>query len=296
MLHILCILLKIIGILILVILGLFFLLTGIVLFVPIRYRIEAKGKSTLQSLEMKMNFSWLLHLLSGYVCYRDEKVDWQVRTAWKKWNISRSEKVAKVEIKPQNFKKSEEIQNQKEEKKPEKDIEEEKIQQSKNVVNKEERQQRKRKNNSFANKFQKFFQKIKCIICNLCDKIKLLGEKKDKVVEFLENETHQKAWGIVKREVIRILKYLRPKKIKGRIRFGFSDPYLTGKTLAILSICYPFYANEISIEPDFENNVLEGELNIKGRMRGVYFLVFVFNIFRNKEIRQTYKNVQLFKL
>ncbi|WP_461811160.1 DUF2953 domain-containing protein [Faecalimonas sp.] len=294
MLHILCILLKIIGILILVILGLFFLLTGIILFVPICYRIEAKGKGTLRSLEVKMNFSWLLRLLSGYVCYRDKKVDWQVRTAWKQWNVSKSKKITKVEIKPQNFKKSEEVQNEKEKKKPEKVIEEIKIQ--KNVINKEEKQQSEIKNNSFANKFPKFFRKIKRIICNFCDKIKVFGEKKDKIVEFLENETHQKAWEVVKKEIIRVFKYLRPKKIKGRVRFGFSDPYLTGKTLAILSICYPFYANEVLVVPDFENDVLEGELNIKGRVRGVYFFVFIFNIFRNKEIRKTYKNVQLFKL
>lgn len=294
MLHILCILLKIIGISILVILGLLFLLTGIILFVPVCYRIESKGEGTLQSLEVKMNFSWLLHLLSGYVCYKNKKVDWQVRTAWKKWNASKSKKVAKVEIKPQNLKKSEKVQNEKEEKQPEKVIEKTKIQ--KNVISKEKKQQSEIKNSSFVNKIQQFFRKIKRIICNFCDKIKLLGEKKDKVIEFFENETHQKAWKVVKKEVIRIFKYLRPKKIKGRVRFGFSDPYLTGKTLAILSICYPFYANEILVVPDFENDVLEGELNIKGRVRGVYFLVFIFNIFRKKEIRQTYKNMQLFKL
>ena len=83
MLHILCILLKIIGILILVLLGLIVLIAGIMLFVPIRYRIEMKGEGTLQSLEVKVRFSWLLHLLSGYVSYADKKADWQVRTAWK---------------------------------------------------------------------------------------------------------------------------------------------------------------------------------------------------------------------
>ncbi|WP_461812059.1 DUF2953 domain-containing protein [Faecalimonas sp.] len=296
MLHILCILLKIIGILILVLLGLFFLLTGIILFVPVRYHIEAKGKGTVQSLEMKMRFSWLLHLLSGYVCYREKKIEWQVRTVWKKWNVPEVEKISKVEIQPQNLKESEEFQNQKKEKKQEKIIEETKIQQSKPAVDKEEKQRSKKEKDSFANKFKKLFQKIKCIISDFFDKIKLLREKKDKVVEFLKNETHQKAWKILKKEIIRTLKHLRPKKIKGKIRFGFSDPYLTGKVLAIISMCYPFYGNEIYVEPDFENDVLEGEVNIKGHVRGICFLVVVFNIFRSKEIRQTYKNMQLFKL
>ena len=288
MLHILCILLKIIGILILVILGLFVLLTGIVLFVPIRYQIDAKGKGTLQSLEVRIKFSWFLHLLSGYVFYADNKPEWQVRTAWKKWNVVKLEKMTETEIKPQNVKKTEEPTEKKEEKQFEKVV--------KQIETNQPKKQVKNKKKSFAEKCNKIFQKIKRTICNLCDKIKLLGDKKDRVLEFLQDELHQSAWKNAKREAVRLLKYLRPKKIKGRVHFGFSDPYLTGKTLAILSMWYPFYANTVSLEPDFEEAVLEGELSIKGCVRGFYFLFPVFNIIRSREIRQTYKHIREFQL
>ncbi|GAB5615207.1 hypothetical protein JCM31739_00320 [Faecalimonas canis] len=288
MLHILCILLKIIGILILVILGLFVLLTGIVLFVPIRYQIDAKGKGTLQSLEVRIKFSWFLHLLSGYVFYADKKPEWQVRTAWKKWNVVKLEKMTETEIKPQNVKKTEEPTEKKEEKQFEKVV--------KQIETNQPKKQVKNKKKSFAEKCNKIFQKIKRTICNLCDKIKLLGDKKDRVLEFLQDELHQSAWKNAKREAVRLLKYLRPKKIKGRVHFGFSDPYLTGKTLAILSMWYPFYANTVSLEPDFEEAVLEGELSIKGCVRGFYFLFPVFNIIRSREIRQTYKHIREFQL
>lgn len=288
MLHILCILLKIIGILILVILGLFVLLTGIVLFVPIRYQIDAKGKGTLQSLEVRIKFSWFLHLLSGYVFYADKKPEWQVRTAWKKWNVVKLEKMTETEIKPQNVKKTEEPTEKKEEKQFEKVV--------KQIETNQPKKQVKNKKKSFAEKCNKIFQKIKRTICNLCDKIKLLGDKKDRVLEFLQDELHQSVWKNAKREAVRLLKYLRPKKIKGRVHFGFSDPYLTGKTLAILSMWYPFYANTVSLEPDFEEVVLEGELSIKGCVRGFYFLFPVFNIIRSREIRQTYKHIREFQL
>lgn len=288
MLHILCILLKIIGILILVILGLFVLLTGIVLFVPIRYQIDAKGKGTLQSLEVRIKFSWFLHLLSGYVFYADKKPEWQVRTAWKKWNVVKLEKMTETEIKPQNVKKTEEPTEKKEEKQFEKVV--------KQIETNQPKKQVKNKKKSFAEKCNKIFQKIKRTICNLCDKIKLLGDKKDRVLEFLQDELHQSVWKNAKREAVRLLKYLRPKKIKGRVHFGFSDPYLTGKTLAILSMWYPFYANTVSLEPDFEEAVLEGELSIKGCVRGFYFLFPVFNIIRSREIRQTYKHIREFQL
>lgn len=298
MLHILCILLKIIGILILVILGLFILLTGVMLFVPVRYQVEAKGEGTLQSLELRIKFSWLLHLLSGYVFYTDKKADWQVRTGWKKWNVPKQEKVPKAEKKTQTVTKSEKAEEptEREEKQAEKVVEQiEKYQLPKEPVQMKQTKTKKKKS-SFTDKCKKIFEKIKRTIDNICDKIKLLRDKKDKVVEFLEDELHQSAWRSGKREVIRLLKYFRPKKIKGRVHFGFSDPYLTGKTLAILSMWYPFYADTVSLEPDFADAVLEGELCIKGCVRGFYFLLPAFNIIRNKEIRQTYKHIRTFQL
>lgn len=291
MLHILCILLKIIGILILVLLGLIVLIAGIMLFVPIRYRIEMKGEGTLQSLEVKVRFSWLLHLLSGYVSYADKKADWQVRTAWKKWNVpvsvQKKEETKKTEAEPEKTAEVTEQPKQIESKEDRKKLPPREV-----VVKKE----KKRKKVSLLDKLKKIFQKIKYTIQNLCGKIKLFSEKKDKVLEFLEDELHRTAWGKTKQEIIRLLKYLRPKKIKGRVRFGFSDPYLTGKTLAILSMWYPFYASMLSIAPDFEKAVLEGNISVKGCIRGVYFLIPAFNIIRSKEIRQTYKHIRAFQL
>ena len=117
-----CILLKIIGILILVTFGLFILLTGVMLFVPVRYQVEAKGEGTLQSLELRIKFSWFLHLLSGYAFYADKKTDWQLRTAWKKWNVQKEEKVSKQKGKTQTVTKSEKAEEStaREEKQPEK--------------------------------------------------------------------------------------------------------------------------------------------------------------------------------
>ena len=58
--------LKIIGILLAAILGIAVLLICIVLFVPVRYRIEAESAGTFESIDAHARFSWLLHLFSGY--------------------------------------------------------------------------------------------------------------------------------------------------------------------------------------------------------------------------------------
>lgn len=63
--------LKIIGILLAAILGIAVLLICIVLFVPVRYRIEAESAGTFESIDAHARFSWLLHLFSGYFKYQN---------------------------------------------------------------------------------------------------------------------------------------------------------------------------------------------------------------------------------
>ncbi|MDD2980376.1 MAG: DUF2953 domain-containing protein [Hespellia sp.] len=86
MLHILLLILKIIGIILLVLLGLFLLLVCIVLLVPLRYRLDGKGNQTLDSLEGSICFSWLLHLVSGQILYKEQTLKWNVRIAFLKMN------------------------------------------------------------------------------------------------------------------------------------------------------------------------------------------------------------------
>ena len=89
MLHILWMLLKIIGIILLIILGLLVLSVCVFLFVPLRYHGKAEAKGTLDSVKANLKFSWLLHLVSGYVAYENKETKWQVRILWKKVNVGK---------------------------------------------------------------------------------------------------------------------------------------------------------------------------------------------------------------
>ena len=86
MLHIVWMLLKIIGILLLALLGLLVIISATILTVPLRYRGEASASGTVASLRIYAKFSWLLHLVSGYLLYEDGKTKWQVRVLWRKRN------------------------------------------------------------------------------------------------------------------------------------------------------------------------------------------------------------------
>lgn len=59
---------------------------------------------------------------------------------------------------------------------------------------------------------------------------------------------------------------------------------------------YPFYGEMLVIEPDFEEKVLEGEIHIKGCVRGIYAVIVFFNLILNKDMRTTYKHIRAFQL
>ena len=108
-----------------------------------------------------------------------------------------------------------------------------------NIPTKKEPQEKKVKRNRTAKKCgetaesekkekQSLLQKIKYTYQTMCDKIKVLLEKKEKLTEFLAEPIHKAAWGRLKKELFRILRLLRPRKFTGAVRFGLEDPYDTG--------------------------------------------------------------------
>lgn len=310
MLHILLMILKIIGIIAAVILGFIILAVLVVIFAPLKYTLDAKCQGTLETLNVKIRFSWLFHLISGYCYYEEKETDWQMRIAWKKINIKEDEETLPKSQK--NKQENDEIRSEKvseeEEIKPEKQVCDDEEPKEEITVGEKEgnepkrhnRSKVKRKKRSFIDniifKIKSFFEKIKYTITKIYDNIKLIGEKKDKIIEFLEHEAHRGALSKIKQETLRLIRFLKPKELKGRVHFGFDDPYVTGKVLAGLSILYPFYGNHIIIEPDFSERVLEGDIHVKGKLRGIHEVIIFFHILFNKDIRTTYKHIKNFKL
>ena len=145
-------------------------------------------------------------------------------------------------------------------------------------------------------KIQGQIDKIKQTIESFCDKIKVLKTKKDTVVDFIKNEIHKRAFLKVKKELIKLIKCVCPKKAGGDVTFGFEDPYTTGQILAGASILYPFYFEHLTLRPDFENQIIKGNLFLKGRIYIVSFVGIGLRLLLCKDIRITYKDIRNFKL
>lgn len=145
------------------------------------------------------------------------------------------------------------------------------------------------------NKIKAIWVKIKYTITGICDKIEVFIERKDRLTEFLAQEEHRKAFSVGVSELRRILSILKPKELRGKLRFGFSDPYLTGNTLALLGIVYPFLGDSLEITPEFEECVLEGEVFAKGKLRVGTFVRTAIRLLRSRELRMTVRDIRKFR-
>lgn len=319
MLHILFLILKIIGIILAVILGLILLVICIVLFVPICYKADLHGSGNARELTVHAKVSWLFGLIKAVFALENGKTDLSVRIAWKKlWDSNPVEDKAedRAEEKPTPEKKAvmqekqviqgEEKQDDTTNRITDKSVEDEtekieKTEQSAKIypesTEKKQRKKKDRKEDSdSASKIEQITEKIKCTYHKFCDKINEITEKKDKISDFLTDETHKNAFLKLKNEAFHLLKKLKPKKIQGEIIFGFEDPSLTGRFLAWISMIYPWIGEHTDITPDFEHRTLSGDLSIRGRLYVITPVVIAIRLILSKAVRRSFKDIRNFKL
>lgn len=319
MLHILFLILKIIGIILAVILGLILLVICIVLFVPICYKADLHGSGNARELTVHAKVSWLFGLIKAVFALENGKTDLSVRIAWKKFGDSdpvEDKAEDRIEEKPKPEKKAvmqekqviqgEEKQDDTTNRITDKSVEDqtekaEKSEQSaKTRPESTEKKQRKKKDrkedSDSASKIEQITEKIKCTYHKFCDKINEITEKKDKISDFLTDETHKNAFLKLKNEAFHLLKKLKPKKIQGEITFGFEDPSLTGRLLAWISMIYPWIGEHTDITPDFEHRTLSGDLSIRGRLYVITPVVTAIRLILSKAVRRSFKDIRNFKL
>lgn len=129
------------------------------------------------------------------------------------------------------------------------------------------------------------FRKIKLTIKRICDKIR-------RWKEFVTLDTTKRALQFLLGRGMGVLKHILPKKMKGNLIYGFDDPALTGQLLGAFAVFYPVYRNRLQITPVFDHAILEGKLELKGRIFTVYLAVQALRILIQKDVRTTYKRLQ----
>lgn len=120
-------------------------------------------------------------------------------------------------------------------------------------------------------------------------KLTELGKKKERLIAFLRDEENQRTFKLLKRQIFALLKHVLPRRVKGKLRFGFDDPYTTGQVLMYLAPFYGLYARKLELIPVFEEPVLDGELYLKGKVRIGTVLVLAARMMLDRNFRSLLK-------
>ena len=143
-----------------------------------------------------------------------------------------------------------------------------------------------RKLAAILRKIAGILQKIAETPEKLNEKAEELKEKWESYRAFLEREDFKRSVSLCKKQLFYIWRKVKPRKFKVRVRFGFDDPSVTGQILAYAGMLYPLLGKDMMIEPDFEREILEGSLLIKGRITVVTFVRVLCVLYFNRDIKR----------
>ena len=83
------------------------------------------------------------------------------------------------------------------------------------------------------------------------------------------------------------LLHIRPRVLRGHVKFGLSNPADTGQVLGGIAMIPLFYQTELQIEPDFEaeDNYIQGQVYSRGHMCCIHLVILIVRLLRDKKIR-----------
>lgn len=326
MLHIILLILKIIGIVLLCLLGLALLFIALILFVPVRYRMNVSYLE--KKLKAGGRITWLLHAVTISGFYDGEAEENKgglsvrlfgiriVDTSKKSLEDSgdnpkkkpledgrgnqekkRGENTADLKADHNTETESTVKQESGREKTDAVRVNDTVADENEEKKNEEQIVEHTKKRKTISEKLTgfkaKIVSKIKGIKIKLisgwkklCEKASALCKKKDKLMEILFSEKNRPVFVFLKRCVFKLIGHILPKRIDGWVHFGMDDPEKTGRLLGKAAVFYPIYAHSLKIAPDFENEVFEAKLLAAGRIRAFTLAATGIKIILNKDIKR----------
>lgn len=326
MLHIIIFILKIIGILLLVILGLILLLVSSVLFVPITYKVRAERKDGV--IQVRAVAGWMFRLLSVHYRLHTSQEPMQLLQGrilgipvWKplepkKEKPKKAEKKSKEKQSKPKQMEAKQLEQKAEVKssdkakerlkkdltpgtavatipQPEPEVSRQDQPQDKQAQTKPPRQSILKK---LLYAIRRIYGKITAIgrgLFSLVVKLLHMPEKASETIgtltDFWNLEENVKARESIWRELKFLWKHSRPRKADLTLHFGFEDPSWTGQCMGVLSILNVWYPGRIFLKPEFEQEIFEGTLYIKGHMMLAVPLLSIFRLWRDENVMKMYR-------
>lgn len=321
MIHILFMILKALGILLLVLLFLVLLIVCTVLFLPFCYRAQVlKEEEGFACVKASGRVSWLFGAVALTASYEEQKPEAQILLfgasleTWKR----RLKKIRRGEASVPRTEENETENTLEAEKTAEQKAPDQKEKQQKVTAQKEQPEQEQEPDAPKKSILERFFGRIEYLpekLLNLASRLlqtafrllelpfrllekleqkiqagRRLKRKWESVKKFFRSKMFREALLHAKKEVLYFLKKAAPKKVTGTVRFGFNDPALTGETLGILGMIYGKLPKDLSIQPDFEQEILQGDVRMKGSFQAVTAAGIALRLFRDQNLRKTIRH------
>lgn len=321
MIHILFMILKALGILLLVLLSLVLLIVCTVLFLPFCYRAQVlKEEEGFACVKASGRVSWLFGAVALTASYEEQKPEAQILLfgasleTWKR----RLKKIRRGEASVPRTEENETENALEAEKTAEQKAPDQKEKQQKVTAQKEQPEQEQEPDAPKKSILERFFGRIEYLpekLLNLASRLlqtafrllelpfrllekleqkiqagRRLKRKWESVKKFFRSKMFREALLHAKKEVLYFLKKAAPKKVTGTVRFGFNDPALTGETLGILGMIYGKLPKDLSIQPDFEQEILQGDVRMKGSFQAVTAAGIALRLFRDQNLRKTIRH------
>ena len=290
MLHILMVILKAAGILVLTLLLLILLLVILLLVVPIRYEAAA---SFHEKKTGRLTVSWLLHAVSLKFLYSDGLEIVGKLFGFQVYHKEPGDEEEEEELDSEPFETFEDEDSDFSDEILTDDIPEAKpaetMDLTEDITRTLEEDARKASEKAQAASQKKPREKTGNSLKN---KIGRYRKKYRKLKKFMEDEKTKQMFALLKKETVRFCKHLMPQKFTGTLKFGFDDPYYTGMLSAALSPFYGAYGKNVSITPYFDREILEGDLFLKGRISIGLILYILARVMLNKRFRYVLKKVR----
>ena len=289
MVHILLLILKAIGILILVLLGLVLAVVCLVLFVPVCYEAGGSWKDKPAG---KGKISWLFGAVSLSAGYDGDEsgLTAGVRLFGQKlWEMGEEKETPKAPwpLDEETLRGTDaERKEPKDRKKPE---EKETALWEENQQPRpepEDKRHTEHKKKDVFGRIKVFLEKLKFSFQSFCDKFKNMQNIAEEKKAWLEDEENQASLKLLWKQTGRFLRHVCPRGGKGSVTFGFEEPYLTGQALSAAALIYPFFEGNLEICPVFDETVFEAEGSFKGRIRAGYLLWLGLGILRDGHTRR----------
>ena len=321
MIHILFMILKALGILLLVLLFLVLLIVCTVLFLPFCYRAQVlKEEEGFACVKASGRVSWLFGAVALTASYEEQKPEAQILLfgasleTWKR----RLKKIRRGEASVPRTEENETENAPEAEKTAEQKAPDQKEKQQKVTAQKEQPEQEQEPDAPKKSILERFFGRIEYLpekLLKLASRLlqtafrllelpfrllekleqkiqagRRLKRKWESVKKFFRSKMFREALLHAKKEVLYFLKKAAPKKVTGTVRFGFDDPALTGETLGILGMIYGKLPKDLSIQPDFEQEILRGDVRMKGSFQAVTAAGIALRLFRDQNLRKTIRH------